>query len=749
MSAAGRPLSFAQQQLWLLDRIRPGSAAYNVTSAFHLEGALDEAAFGRALDAIVARHEALRTTFHEAGEEPAQVVGPPRPVELERVDLSALPADLREAALARCLREAARRPFDLSRDLMLRGALVRLGEREHVVLLVLHHIACDGWSLRVLARELEAHYQAARRGGVADLPPLPTQYGDHAAWQRTWLAGPHLDAEIAFWRERLAGAPPALALPADRPRPTVLGDGGAHCVRLVPSRLVGAVKALARTERATLFAALLAAFQSLLHRYTGETDLVIGTASACRTRRELEPLIGYFVNTLPLRMDLRGAPTFRELLRQARQVASEALGHQELPFERLVAALAPERRLDRSPLLQVDAGAPRRPEFALSPPGRPRHHSRSREHGDGQVRSLALRDGEPAGWTPSPNTAPTSSTRRPSSGCSSTSRGCSRARSPIPTGGSRRCRSSPGRSRRGSPRGAARRPPRRARNVSTTSSRRGPRSIRRRSRSCPPRARSPIASSRRARRARALPATARCGARRAGRRVHGAVARSPARALRGPQGRRGLSAPRPRAAPGAPALHARRHRRRGRDRRRGSRRRGWRGSASASSALDRDADEIARAAGESLEPDAEPGDLAYILYTSGSTGRPKGVMIPHRAIANHMRWMAEALPLSGADAVLQRTPIGFDASVWEFWAPLIAGARLVMAPPGAHRDPAVLARVLAEQGITVVQVVPSLLRALLDEPASRGRRRSGACAAAARPSARSWSSAASRAFPRS
>jgi Condensation domain len=375
VSAAGRPLSFAQQQLWLLDRIRPGSPAYNVTTAFHLEGALDEAALGRALDATVARHQALRTTFHEAGEEPAQVVGPPRPVELERVDLGALPADQREAALARCLGESARRPFDLSRDLMLRAALVRLGEREHVVLLVLHHIASDGWSLGVLARELEAHYAAARRGGVADLPPLPTQYGDHAAWQRTRLTGPRLAAEIAFWRERLAGAPPALVLPADRPRPTVIGDGGAHCVRLVPSRLVSAVKALARTERATLFAALLAAFQSLLHRYTGETDLVIGTASACRTRREIEPLIGYFVNTLPLRMDLRGDPTFRELLRQARQVASEALGHQELPFERLVAALAPERRLDRSPLLQVtlvlhdgrNSSLPRLADLAAAP----------------------------------------------------------------------------------------------------------------------------------------------------------------------------------------------------------------------------------------------------------------------------------------------------------------------------------------------------------------------------------------------
>jgi hypothetical protein len=285
MSVASRPpapLSFAQQQLWLVDRLRPGSPAYNVVRAFRLAGVLDMTALESALTAIVARHEALRTTFHETGGEPVQMVGPPRPVEVTVVDVSALPGDARGAALDAYLAEEARRPFDLTCDLMLRAFVARLGEREHALLLVLHHIASDGWSMSVLIDELGTHYAAALTGDIATLPPLPVQYADHAVWQRERLAGQKLADEIGYWRQRLAGAPPALALPTDRPRPAELGDGGGQCIRFLPSRLMSAVTALARAERVTLFAALLATFQALLHRYTGETDLVVGTASACR-----------------------------------------------------------------------------------------------------------------------------------------------------------------------------------------------------------------------------------------------------------------------------------------------------------------------------------------------------------------------------------------------------------------------------------------------------------------------------------
>ncbi len=726
MSDPTRPpcaLSFAQQQLWLLDRIRPGSSSYHVTKAFRLVGALDVDALARALDAIVARHEALRTTFHEAGEEPVQVVGAPRPVELVRVDLAGLPADAREAALTRRLVEEARRPFDLARDLMLRGVVVRLGERESAVLLVLHHIASDGWSMGVLTREIEAHYEAARRGGVAPLPPLPTQYADHAVSQRARLEGPQLAAALAFWRERLAGAPPALTLPADHPRPAVLGDGGGQCRRAIPARIAGALKALARTERSTLFAALLAAFQALLHRYTAEADIVVGTASACRTRREVEPLIGYFVNTLPLRMDLRGDPTFRALLRQARQVTSEALAHQELPFERLVAALAPERRLDRSPLVQVmlvlqDGRQPAMPRLA-GLAAAPLRVSRGTAKFD-----LSLSMTERAAGVDllaeystdlfEPATIDrllehfarlleeaTADPDRPLSRLpllSETEAACLVDWSGEPaTGAAEECLHH-------------------------------------------------LIAARAARQPDAIAVVAAEGRLTYGELEQGATAL--ARHLRrlgaGPDVAIGVCMPRSRDLPLAlyavlkaggaylpldPELPLERLRHLIADAQPAA------VIADATVAprlaglgarvvcLDTDADEIAQAAAEPLEPEATPGDLAYILYTSGSTGRPKGVMVPHRAIANHMRWMAEALPLTEDDVVLQRTPIGFDASVWEFWAPLIAGARLVMGPAGAHRDPAVLARALVEHDATVVQLVPSLLRLLLDEPALTEARR--------------------------
>ena len=732
MSAAVRPpgpLSYAQQQLWLLDRIRPGSAAYHVTRAFRLDGALDVDALGRALDAIVARHEALRTTFHEAGEEPVQVVGAPRPVELVRVDLAGLPPDAREVALDGRLADEARRPFDLARDLMLRGVVVRLGERQHAVLLVLHHIAADGWSLGILSRELAAHYEAARQGGSAPLPPLPTQYADHAAWQRQRLDEPQLAEQIAFWRERLAGAPPALALPTDHPRPAVLSDGGGQCRQVLPPPLVSAVKALARTERTTLFAALLAVFQTLLHRYTAETDLVVGTASACRTRPEVEPLIGYFVNTLPLRMDLGNDPTFRDLLHQARQVTTEALGHQELPFERLVAALAPERRLDRSPLVQATLVLHdgRQPALARMAGlvATPLRVSRGTAKFD---LSLAVTE-QSAGldvvaeYSTDLFEAATVErllehfARLLAGGVADPDRRISalpmlseeetvrltRWSGEPATAAAEECLHHLVAAR------AARQPDAVA--VISAEGRLTYQELEQRADAL-------------ARHLRRLGAGADipigvCMARSCDLplALYGVLKAGGAYLPLDPdlplERLRYMIADAAPAAVIADAAVAPR----------------LAGLAARVVCLSTDIEEIARAAEVPLAPDAAPGDLAYILYTSGSTGRPKGVMIPHRAIANHMRWMAEALPLTADDVVLQRTPIGFDASVWEFWAPLIAGARLAMAPAGAHRDPGVLARALCEHEVTVLQLVPSMLRALLDEPAlaAAGRLRRVCC----------------------
>jgi amino acid adenylation domain-containing protein len=347
------PLSFSQQRLWFLDRFEPGSPFYNIPSAVRLTGELDVAALERSLREIVRRHETLRTTFREAGGEPAQVIDPDLSLELPVVDLGGLPAAEREAEALRLAREEAQRPFDMARGPLLRATLLKLAPQEHVVLLVMHHVVSDGWSMGVFYRELAALYQGFAGGGPAPLPELPVQYADYAAWQRDWLRGEVLERQLAYWKERLAGAPAALEMPTDRPRPPVQTVRGATEPFLISGPLLARLKALCQREGCTLYMALLAAFQTLLHRYSGQEDVCVGSPVAGRTRPELEGLIGFFVNTLVLRGDLSGDPTFRELLGRAREVCLGAYAHQDLPFELLVEALQPQRDLSRTPLFQV------------------------------------------------------------------------------------------------------------------------------------------------------------------------------------------------------------------------------------------------------------------------------------------------------------------------------------------------------------------------------------------------------------
>ncbi|HLW46217.1 MAG TPA: condensation domain-containing protein, partial [bacterium] len=353
----GRPgpcrLSFSQQRLWFLEQLAPGNIAYNVPMAVQLRGGLQPTALSGALNAIVDRHEALRTTFVIQGEEPLQVVADHRVVELPVVDVSACRLEDRAGELARVLRAEARRPFDLSRDMMLRALLVRLAADDHVLLVTLHHIASDGWSLEVLTRELSELYSAHVEGRPATLSPLPIQYGDYATWQRHWLQGPELRTQLAYWTEHLAGMPPTLQLPTDRPRPAILNHEGAQATMVLPRDLADALKALSRRERVTLFMTLLTAFQTLVQRYAGIEDVVVGTAVAGRRRVETEALIGFFVNTLPLRTDLSGDPTFHEALARVRDVVLGAFDHQDLPFDKLVEELRPERSLSWMPLVQV------------------------------------------------------------------------------------------------------------------------------------------------------------------------------------------------------------------------------------------------------------------------------------------------------------------------------------------------------------------------------------------------------------
>jgi amino acid adenylation domain-containing protein len=347
------PLSFAQQRLWFIEQLEPGTHAYNSARAARLRGPLDTAVLRRSMGDIVERHEALRTSFTQADGRPVQVIAGTLSLPLPIADLSGFPEDEREAQARHLAEEEIRRPFDLTRAPLLRVRLLRLGPEEHILILTMHHIVSDEWSQGVLFRELAALYEAHLAGNLSPLQPLPIQYADYAVWQREWLQGERLEPELAYWRERLQGAPPVLQLPTDRPRPPKQTFRGAKQSLLLPRELGPGLRALSRSEGATLFMTLLAAFQALLARYTGEDDIVVGSPIAGRTRMETEGLIGFFVNTLVLRTDLSGDPTFRELLRRVREVAFGAYDHQDLPFERLVEELQPERSLSHSALLQV------------------------------------------------------------------------------------------------------------------------------------------------------------------------------------------------------------------------------------------------------------------------------------------------------------------------------------------------------------------------------------------------------------
>ncbi|HST58339.1 MAG TPA: condensation domain-containing protein, partial [Longimicrobium sp.] len=312
------PLSFAQERLWFLDRMEPGSTTYNIPVAWRLGGALDETALERSVSEIVRRHEALRTVFSEVDDAPVQVVVPFDGFVVPVEDLSGLGEAGREAAVRQRAGEEARRPFDLAAGPLFRAVLLRLGGEDHVLLLSMHHVVSDGWSMGVLFRELSALYAAYREGRESPLPELAVQYADYAVWQREQLEGEVLDRQLAYWRERLAGAPALLELPTDHPRPAVQTFRGAHEQVELSLELLERLQALGRSEGATLYMTLLAAFQVLLSRYSGSDDIVVGSPIAGRTRKETEELIGFFVNTLVLRTDLRGDPSFREVLGRVR-----------------------------------------------------------------------------------------------------------------------------------------------------------------------------------------------------------------------------------------------------------------------------------------------------------------------------------------------------------------------------------------------------------------------------------------------
>ena len=335
------PLSLEQQRLWFFNQLEPGSPLYNMPIASRLRGSLNPAALQQAMDAVMARHEALRTRF--VGQEPAQTVDAPSSVPMQAIDLRHLPIAQREAEARRLLEVESKVPFDLSRDLMVRTVLVRLDEQDWVFLVLMHHIASDDWSWRVFCSEVAAAYEAVVASRQPALPEPAIQYGDFAVWQKDWLRGESLKKDMEYWRKQLDGAPPILELPTDFPRPVSQTFRGACEWLEFSPRLSEEINALSQAGNFTPYMILLAAFQALLHRYTGQEDIVLGSPVAGRARASLEKVIGLFVNMLVLRTRLDGNPTFFELLHRAQATVLEALAHQDLPFEKLVEELQPER----------------------------------------------------------------------------------------------------------------------------------------------------------------------------------------------------------------------------------------------------------------------------------------------------------------------------------------------------------------------------------------------------------------------
>jgi amino acid adenylation domain-containing protein len=715
------PLSFQQQRLWFLDRLQPGSAAYHVPAAVLLRGRLEAGALAAALGDLAARHETLRTRLAAVDGEPVQRIAPPAPMPLPRVDLAALGTERRRARLALLARAHARAPFDLERGPLARAALVRLGADEHALLVTLHHVISDGASVAVLIDELAALYRARRERRPHGLPELPVQYADYAAWQRRRLDDQALAEGIEWWRRRLRGAPPGLDLPTDRPRPRMQGDRGGVRSRRLPDELVREVRRLCRRRRTTPFVALLAAFFALMQRWTGGDDLVVGTDVANRSRPETRGLIGFFINQLALRADLAGAPTFAELLERTRRVVQEALVRQDLPFDRVVEAVAPERDLARPPLFQVAFTHETVPALPASVDGlelEPLALFGAAAKLDLEVNVQEV-DG---GWTVH---AVYDAGLFDAVTLERTLERYERLLAALAADPGRRpCRVAlvgDAERRRLAELGAGP-----AADLGTAPAHR-----------------------RILGRAAATPdaVAAVCGDRHLtygllARRVEGMAAALAARGVgRGDivalVAERGLDLLLAQLAaleagaawlpldPRGPAARHRQLLARARPAVVVTGEGGGSEIAAALAGLEGAPPAVSCAAlatpparggrGRARAEAAGLDDLAYVLFTSGSTGVPKGAAVHHRGMLNHLLAKVAELGLGAADVVAQTAPQSFDISIWQTLAPLLAGGRLEIFGDPMAADPARLAAALSARRVTVLQSVPSLLRVAFDE----------------------------------
>ncbi len=714
--------TFQQEGLWFEQQLNPLSAAYHIAFALRLTGPLDIPALQRALHALVVRHEALRTRFTDHGGLPRQVIDPP-PQQLPLPVTDITPAQVQAWAAGQ-----VNQPMDLARGPLARFALARTGPGQHVLVLVVHHIIGDGWSARIVAGELSQLYTADTTGTTAALVPLAIQPADHAAWQRRWLAGAELDRQLGFWQETLAGLP-TVDFPADRPRPAQPTGAGATVERRLPDQIGVAARDYARTHQVSFLAVLHAALLTVLHRWTGQTDLPIGSVFSGRTRPETEPMVGYFVNTLVLRTRLDGDPSFTDLVRRCHDTVLDATAHQDVPFGLIVDALQPERVPGRQPLFQIG--------LSLFPPGaslggpdlngitaEPMPLDFATSHNDMTIGVTHAPDGTLdvsveystelfdadrierlldhftaalAGGLAAPG--------QPASDIELMS--AAERAEVLYTYNNTTVDYPPGLLHSMAEVAAATTPDAVAvidhdgtqhtyRQLDTAANQLAHR-LRRHG--VGPATLVGVCLHRGTDLVTALLATWKAGG-----------AYLPLDPDLPPERLSYL------ITDASPAViisatttghalldHA-----------------FMAGTGQAGPAMvEIDAERGALAHEPAGPPEgpaglAGPDDPAYVLYTSGSTGTPKGVLVSHRGIHNRIAWMQEAYPIGATDRVLQKTPYSFDVSVWEFFWPLITGATLVLAAPGGHRDPHYLHQVIRDQAVTTMHFVPTMLNTFLD-----------------------------------
>ncbi|HEX6862104.1 MAG TPA: condensation domain-containing protein, partial [Thermoanaerobaculia bacterium] len=684
--ASAVPLSFAQERLWFLDRLQPGSSLYNIPAVLRLLGELDVPALERSFSEIVRRHGSLRTTFTEAGGEPRQGVARPGALPLPVLDLSGLPAPWRDREAERRIAEEVNRPFDLARGPVFRLHLLRHGRREHTLIANVHHIASDGWSMGVLVRESTALYEAFVQGLPSPLPELPIQYADFSLWQRRRLTGPVLAAQLDFWKRELAGAPTLLELPTDRPRPAAQSSRGAIVPFTLPDNAAAAVRTLARQAEATPFMVLLAAFQTLLLRWSGADDVVVGSPVANRNRVEIEDLIGFFVNTLVFRLRPRTGDGFLAALERLRAVVIASHEHQDLPFELLVDALAVPRSLAHAPLFQVMLTLQNAPMGELRVPGLtflPVDWQATTAKFDLTLTFGETPEGFPGSLEYATDLYDGTTARRLLSHFATLLAGA--AGEPGRRFGELPLLSAAERHQLlAAWNDTAVDPGREAclHELVSAQAARTPAAVAVVFREEEITYRElDLRSGRLARRLCTLGVGPEVPVGIAAQRSIGLVVGLLAILKAG-----GAYVP---LDPGYPA----------------ERLAFLLADSGVPVLLTQEplAEKLAATsppgvrqvlldAGDSEDeamppsPEVGPDNAAYVIYTSGSTGQPKGVVNTHRGIVNHMLWMQRAYPLAPADRVLQKTSVSFDASVWEIFSPLLAGASMVLAEPDGHQD---------------------------------------------------------------